>query len=161
MDNEKMKEVLERMKMNRPKFPKRAVVTAGMIETTGGVEVMNKDVEICTLDKGANLDMEITLGSGRGYVPASAHADGLPLGVIPVDSIFSPIKKVNYTVENTRVGNVTDYDKLTLEVWTNGALTPKEAISQSAKILINQLSVFVNLDEDLQNDIINRIRHNR
>ena len=127
-----------------------AVVTAGMIETTGGVEVMNKDAEICTLDKGANLDMEITLGMGRGYVPASQHADGLPLGVIPVDSIFSPILNVASDVLPRRVGQSTDYDKLELTVKTNGSVAPEDAIAFAARILTDQLLVFINFEDPAQ-----------
>ena len=127
-----------------------AVVTAGMIETTGGVEVMNKDAEICTLDNGANLDMEITLSTGRGYVPASAHADGLPLGVIPVDSIFSPILNVATEVSETRVGQSTDYDKLEMTVKTNGSVSPEDAIALAARILTDQLVVFINFEDPAQ-----------
>ena len=127
-----------------------AVVTAGMIETTGGVEVMNKDAEICTLDDGANLDMEITLSTGRGYVPASAHADGLPLGVIPVDSIFSPILNVATEVSETRVGQSTDYDKLEMTVKTNGSVSPEDAIALAARILTDQLVVFINFEDPAQ-----------
>ncbi len=127
-----------------------AVVTAGMIETTGGVEVMNKDVELCTLDKDASFDMEITLDSGRGYVAASAHGDGLPLGVIPVDSIFSPILNVSFAVSQTRVGQSTDYDKLELTVKTNGSVTPEDAIAFAARILTDQLLVFINFEDPAQ-----------
>ena len=127
-----------------------AVVTAGMIETSGSVEVMNKDAEICTLDKNANLDMEITLATGRGYVPASAHADGLPLGVIPVDSIFSPILNVATAVSETRVGQSTDYDKLEMTVKTNGAVSPEDAIAFAARILTDQLVVFINFEDPAQ-----------
>jgi len=126
------------------------VVTAGMIETTGGVEVMNKDVELCTLDKDANIDMEITLDSGRGYVAANAHGDGLPLGVIPVDSIFSPILNVSFAVSQTRVGQSTDYDKLELTVKTNGSVTPEDAIAFAARILTDQLLVFINFEDPAQ-----------
>lgn len=126
------------------------VVTAGMIETTGGVEVMNKDVEICTLDKDATFDMEITLDSGRGYVAANAHGDDLPLGVIPVDSIFSPILNVSSAVSQTRVGQSTDYDKLELTVKTNGAVTPEDAIAFAARILTDQLVVFINFEDPAQ-----------
>ena len=126
------------------------VVTAGMIETSGGVEVMNKDVEICTLDKDATFDMEITLDSGRGYVAANAHGDGLPLGVIPVDSIFSPILNVSSAVSQTRVGQSTDYDKLELTVKTNGAVTPEDAIAFAARILTDQLLVFINFEDPAQ-----------
>ncbi len=127
-----------------------AVVTAGMIETSGGVEVMNKDVEICTLDKGANLDMEITLGTGRGYVPASANSADLPLGVMPVDSIYSPILNVASTVTDTRVGQNTDYDKLELTVKTNGSVSPEDAIAYAARILTDQLVVFINFEDPAQ-----------
>lgn len=127
-----------------------AVVTAGMIETTGGVEVMNKDVELCTLDKDASFDMEITLDSGRGYVAANAHGDGLPLGVIPVDSIFSPILNVSFAVSQTRVGQSTDYDKLELTVKTNGSVTPEDAIAFAARILTDQLLVFINFEDPAQ-----------
>ena len=126
------------------------VVTAGMIETTGGVEVMNKDVEICTLDKDATFDMEITLDSGRGYVAANAHDVDLPLGVIPVDSIFSPILNVSSVVSQTRVGQSTDYDKLELTVKTNGSVTPEDAIAFAARILTDQLLVFINFEDPVQ-----------
>ncbi|MCL1892345.1 MAG: DNA-directed RNA polymerase subunit alpha [Alphaproteobacteria bacterium] len=127
-----------------------AVVTAGMIETTGGVEVMNKDAEICNLDKGASLEMEIMLGTGRGYVPASARTEGLPLGVIPVDSIFSPILSVATAVSETRVGQSTDYDKLELTVKTNGSVTPEDAVALASRILTDQLVVFINFEDPAQ-----------
>ena len=126
------------------------VVTAGMIETSGGVEVMNKDVEIYTLDKDATFDMEITLDSGRGYVAANAHDIDLPLGVIPVDSIFSPILNVSSAVSQTRVGQSTDYDKLELTVKTNGAVSPEDAIAFAARILTDQLVVFINFEDPAQ-----------
>lgn len=126
-----------------------AVVTAGMIETSGSIEVMNKDVEICTLDAGANLDMEIVLNSGRGYVPASVNAVDLPLGTIPVDSIYSPILNVASNVTQTRVGQSTDYDKLELTVKTNGAVAPEDAIAFAARILTDQLTVFINFEDPL------------
>ncbi len=124
-----------------------AVVTAGMIETTGGVEVMNKDAEICNLDKGAELDMEILLGSGRGYVPASAHGTDFPLGVIPMDSIYSPILNVSTAVSETRVGQSTDFDKLEMVVKTNGSVTPEDAIAFASRILTDQLNVFINFED--------------
>ena len=131
------------------------VVTAGMIETSNGVEVMNKDVEICTLDKGASFDMEITLETGRGYVPATAHADNLPLGTIPVDSIFSPILNVATAVSETRVGQSTDFDKLEMTVKTNGSVTPEDAIAFAARILTDQLQVFINFeDPTIVNDAV-------
>jgi DNA-directed RNA polymerase subunit alpha len=127
-----------------------AVVTAGMIETTGGVEVMNKDAEICNLDKGASLDMEITLGTGRGYVPSNAQPGELPLGVIPVDSIYSPILNVASAVSETRVGQSTDFDKLELTVKTNGSISPEDAIAYAARILTDQLVVFINFEDPAQ-----------
>ncbi len=127
-----------------------AVVKAGMIETSGAIEIMNPDAEICTLDKGAKLDMEITLGTGRGYVPATAHADGLPLGVIPVDSIFSPILNVASNVSETRVGQSTDYDKLEMVVTTNGSVSPEDAIAFAARILTDQLTLFINFEDPAQ-----------
>lgn len=127
-----------------------AVVTAAMIETSGSIEVMNKDVEICNLDKGASLDMEITLGTGRGYVPSNAHAENLPLGVIPMDSIFSPILNVAFDVSETRVGQSTDFDKLEMVVKTNGSVTPEDAIAFAARILTDQLVVFINFEDPAQ-----------
>ena len=127
-----------------------AVVTAGMIETSGAVEVMNPDAVICNLDKGAEFDMEITLASGRGYVPATAHQEGLPLGVIPVDSIFSPILNVASVVSETRVGQSTDFDKLELTVKTNGSVSPEDAIAFAARILTDQLTVFINFEDPTQ-----------
>lgn len=139
---------------DEPKFVRidktqRGPVVAGDIICDSDVEILNPDLHIATLNGDGRLLIEMELGTSVGWRTAEKNKkNNLPNGVIPIDSIFSPIKKVNYAVENTRVGNVTDYDKLTLEVWTNGALTPKEAISQSAKILIEQLSVFVNLEEE-------------
>jgi len=124
-------------------------VTAGDIHTDADVEILNPDLHIATLDKGGRLVAEITVGKGRGYVPAdqNKHLD-MPIGVIPVDSIFSPIRRVNYTIEHTRVGNKTNYDKLTLEVWTNGTIKPDEACSWGAKILKEHLELFLSLTDD-------------
>jgi DNA-directed RNA polymerase subunit alpha len=121
-------------------------VTAGDIIIDSDVEILNPDHHIATLNEDAKLYMEITIEKGRGYVSAerNKHA-GQPIGIIPVDSIFTPIRRVNFNVENTRVGNVTDYDKLTLEVWTNGTIAPDEATSLAAKILVEHLSLFINL----------------
>ena len=119
------------------------------IKTLLNVEVMNKDAEICTLDNGAVLDMEITLNSGRGYVPASVNAVDLPLGTIPVDSIYSPILNVASNVTQTRVGQSTDYDKLELTVKTNGAVAPEDAIAFAARILTDQLNVFINFEDPM------------
>jgi len=128
-----------------------AVVTAGMIETTGGISVMNKDAEICNLDKGASLDMEIILGTGRGYVPASANrTEHTALGTIPVDSIYSPILNVATAVSETRVGQSMDYDKLELTVKTNGSITPEDSIALAARILTDQLGLFINFEDPAQ-----------
>ncbi len=127
---------------------KKGVVTAGDIVCDSEIEVLNPDQYIATLNGDGALNIEIEVGTATGWCSADKNKQpNMPFGVIPVDSIFTPVKKVNFNVENTRVGNVTDYDKLTLEVWTNGALTPKEAISQSAQILTEQLALFVNLTE--------------
>lgn len=127
----------------------RGVVTAGNIVHDSEVEVLNPDQYICTLNGDGELNIEMTVGAGIGWRSADKNkTPNMPVGIIPIDSIFTPVKKVNYVVENTRVGNVTDYDKLTLEVWTNGGVTPEEAISYSAKILTEQLSLFVNLTSE-------------
>ncbi len=124
-------------------------VKAGDIHTDADVEILNPDLHIATLDKGGRLVAEITVGKGRGYVPADQNkTPDMPIGVIPVDSIFSPIRRVNYTVEHTRVGNRTNYDKLTLEVWTNGTVRPDEACSWGAKILKEHLELFLALTDD-------------
>lgn len=125
-------------------------VNAGMIIHDSEVEIINPYHHIATLGDGAKLRMDITLGKGRGYVSAERHkANGADnsIGVLPVDSIFTPVNKVNYTVENTRVGQITDYDKLSLEVWTNGVITAEEAVSLAAKILIEHLNLFVELSD--------------
>ena len=122
-------------------------MTAGDIKPDGEVEVLNPELHIATLDVGATLSMEITLSHGRGYVSADrnkALRAGV-IGVIPIDSIYTPVYKVNYTVENTRVGQITDYDKLTMEVWTNGTISAKEAVSLGAKVLTEHLNLFVDL----------------
>lgn len=125
------------------------VVKAGDIHTDADVEILNPDLHIATLDKGGRLIAEIMVGKGRGYVPADQNKGlDMPIGVIPVDSIFSPIRRVNYTIEHTRVGNRTNYDKLTLEVWTNGTIKPDEACSWGAKILKEHLELFLSLTDD-------------
>ena len=124
-------------------------VTAGDIKADGEVEVLNPELHIATLDVGATLSMEICLCHGRGYVSADKNKALRPgvIGVIPIDSIYTPVYKVNYTVESTRVGASSDYDKLTLEVWTDGSVQPDEAISMAARILHEQLSLFVGLTD--------------
>lgn len=123
-------------------------VTAAMIETGHDVEIMNPDHVICNLDAGATISMELTVDTGKGYVPASQNkpADA-PIGLIAVDAIYSPVKKVSYKVENTRVGQITDYDKLTMVVETNGVVTPEDAVAFAARILQEQLKPFINFDE--------------
>ncbi len=125
-------------------------VTAGSIKCDSEVEILDPDMHIATLGEGAHLFMEITLDKGRGYIPAERNKQLMApvIGVIPVDSIYTPVLKVNYTVENTRVGQITDYDKLTLEVWTNGIITAKEAVSLGAKVLTEHLNLFVDLSGD-------------
>ena len=123
------------------------VVTAADIAVAGPVEILNKDLEICHLSAKSKLEMSLTIGRGRGYVPASENKDfESTIGVIPVDSIFSPVRRVTYKVEPARVGSNTDFDKLTLEVKTNGAVDPKEAVTAAAEILIRQLNIFANID---------------
>ena len=123
-------------------------VTAGDIKADGEVEILNPELHICTLGEGATFNMEITLSQGRGYVPADRNKTAQTvIGVIPIDSIYSPVKKVNYTVEPTRVGDKTDFDKLTLEVWTNSTISAKDAVSLGAKILSDHLAVFTGLSD--------------
>ena len=123
-------------------------VCAGDIKVDGDVEILNPDLHICTLGPDATFNMEITLSHGRGYVPADRNKSAQSvIGVIPIDSIYTPVYKVNYTVENTRVGNMTDYDKLTLEVWTDSSISARDAVSLGAKILSDHLSLFTDLSE--------------
>jgi DNA-directed RNA polymerase subunit alpha len=131
----------------------RCEVCAGDIKCDSDVEILNKDLHIATLNDDAKLYMEITLKKGRGYVPADKNKQlmGSVIGTIPVDSIFTPVYKVNYTVENTRVGQVTDYDKLTLEVWTDATISAQESISLGAKILSEHLNLFIDLSDDAKN----------
>ena len=123
-------------------------VTAGDIKADGEVEILNPELHICSLGPDATLSMEITLSHGRGYVPADRNkTPSMPIGTIAVDSIYTPVYKVNYTVENTRVGNMTDYDKLTLEVWTNSTISARDAVSLGAKILCDHLTLFTDLSQ--------------
>jgi DNA-directed RNA polymerase subunit alpha len=126
----------------------QGVVTAGQIETSGDVEILNPEQVIAHLDADGKLDMEMVVRLGRGYVSAEANrSEELPVGMISIDSIFAPVRRVSYSVSNARVGQMTDYDKLTLEVWTNGAERPDDALAYAAKILKEQLTIFVNFDE--------------
>jgi DNA-directed RNA polymerase subunit alpha len=124
-------------------------VTAGDIQVTDQIEILNPKHVICTVAKGGRFSAELTINVGRGYVPAERNkTPGMPIGTTAIDGIFSPIRKVNYTVTNARVGQITDYDKLTLEVWTNGSVRPQDAVAYAAKILKDQLSIFINFEEE-------------
>jgi len=139
-------------------------VTAAMIETGHDVEIMNPDHVICNLDAGGKISMELTVDTGKGYVPAYQNKPGdAPIGLIAVDAIYSPVKKVSYKVENTRVGQITDYDKLTMVIETNGVVTPEDAIAYAARILQDQLKPFINFDEpeDTAVDIKEELPFNR
>ncbi len=123
-------------------------VTAGQIISGPEIEIMDPDHVICTLDDGARLNMEMTVNPGRGYVPASENRpEDAPIGLIPIDALYSPVRKVSYKVDNTRVGQVTNYDKLSLTVETNGAFTPEDAVALAARILQDQLQLFINFEE--------------
>ena len=127
-------------------------VKAGDIKTDGDIEIINKDLHIATLDENGKLYVEINVNRGRGYVSQSKNkSDDLPIATIPIDSIYTPVKRVNFSVENTRVGQITDYDKLTIEIWTNGTIKPDEAISLSAKILIEHFKLFMTLTDHADN----------
>lgn len=123
-------------------------VTASQIETGPDIEVMEPDLVICHLDKGATLSMEFTVENGKGYVPASQNRpEDSPIGLIPIDAVFSPVRKVSYKVDNARVGQTTDYDKLQLDLTTNGSVTPDDAMALAARILQDQLQLFINFEE--------------
>ena len=125
-----------------------AVVTAGDISETAGIEVLNKEHVLCHLDEGADLYMELTVETGKGYVAADKNRpEDAPIGLVPIDAIYSPVKKVSYDVQPTREGQVLDYDKLTLKLETDGSITPDDALAYAARILQDQLSIFVNFDE--------------
>lgn len=126
------------------------VVTAGDIKCDSEVEILNPEQHIATLGEDAKLNMEITIDKGRGYIPAERNkliSGNNVIGVLPIDSIYTPVLKVNYTVDNTRVGQITDYDKLTLDVWTNGVINAQETVSLAAKVLTEHLNLFVNLSD--------------
>jgi DNA-directed RNA polymerase subunit alpha len=128
------------------------VITGKDIICPSDVEILSKDLRIATLDSNAKFNMEINIDKGRGYVPAENNkTENMPIGVIPVDSIYTPVEKVSYKVENTRVGQITDFDKLIFDVWTNGSINPQEGISLGAKILVEHLNLFINLTEHVGN----------
>jgi len=145
-----IKQVVLRAHTRQPKTlviekDKKGPVTAGDFEGDDTVEVINPDLHLCTLTKTGKFRMEVQVSRGRGYVPAEKHKkEGQPIGIIPVDALFSPVSRVNFSVEDTRVGQVTDYDRLNLEVWTNGAMSPKDALLYASNILQRHLDLFVN-----------------
>ena len=149
-----------RLNVNGP-----AKVTADMIELTAGFEIMNPEHHICTLDKGAKLEVEFIVENGKGYIPANSNnQDEMPIGLIPIDALFSPIRKVAYRVDNTRVGQQTDYDKLLFDIETDGTLTPEDAIAFGARILTEQLKPFINFDEpepEVEEDAESVVHFNR
>src|SRR6516225_10185371 len=129
------------------------VVTSGMIEADGDVEVLDKDVYIATVSEGGKLDMEMRLKRGRGYVSADKNFDeDLGIGFIPIDSVHSPVRKCNYTVEAARLGQITDYDKLTIELWTNGSIIPADSLGLAAKLLKDHMTIFINFEEELETE---------
>lgn len=130
-------------------------VCAGDIKSDGEVEILNPDLHIATLGADASFSMELTINHGRGYVPSDRNKPAQSvIGLLPVDSIYTPVHKVNYNIENTRVGNMTDFDKLTIEVWTNKTITARDALSYGAKILSDHLTLFIDLSEDIGNTSI-------
>ncbi|HEY2495644.1 MAG TPA: DNA-directed RNA polymerase subunit alpha [Candidatus Angelobacter sp.] len=129
------------------------VVTSGMIEADGDVEILDKTVYIATVSEGGKLDMEMRLKRGRGYVAADKNFDeDLGLGFIPIDSVHSPVRKCNYTVEAARLGQITDYDKLDIEIWTNGSIAPADALGLAAKLLKDHMTIFINFEEELETE---------
>ena len=150
-----MKSLVAKLHSNGPKVVEISAegpceVTAESIKCDSEVEILNPELHIASLSDGASLNMEITLDKGRGYIPAEKNKPvngNEVIGVLPVDSIYTPVLKVNYTVDNTRVGQITDFDKLTLSVWTNGVLNAQEAVSLAAKVLCEHLNLFVNLSD--------------
>lgn len=151
-----IKELMIKLNVDQPKTifihaDGKGEVRAKDIKADADIEILNPEHLIATLDKGGKLDFEMVIKKGRGYIPAERNAEeGMPIQMIPIDSIFSPVKKVNYTVENTRVGQSTDYERLILEVWTNGAIKPEDAIAHSAKILKDHLQIFINFEEEVE-----------
>ncbi|MCI0355620.1 MAG: DNA-directed RNA polymerase subunit alpha [Acidobacteria bacterium] len=133
---------------------KPGVVTSGMIEADGDVEVLDKDVYIATVSEGGRLDLEMRLKRGRGYIAADKNfEDDLGVGFIPIDSVHSPVRKCNYVVDAARLGQITDYDKLSLEVWTNGSIPPADAVGLAAKLLKDHMNIFINFEEELEAEL--------
>jgi DNA-directed RNA polymerase subunit alpha len=148
-----LKEVIVEMHDPKPKVIRldkegEGKVTASDIAVSEGVEILNPEHAVATLSRGGKLHMELLVQIGRGYVPAERNKSAtMSVGTIPIDSLFAPVKKVNYTVTNARVGQQTDYDKLTIDVWTNGSVSPEDAVAYAAKILKDQLTIFINFEE--------------
>lgn len=140
----------EDVKILRIEASEAGEITAGDIIADADVEILNTDLHICTLEENSRIYMEIALGQGRGYVTAENNKEaGLPIGIIPVDSIYTPVRKVNFTVDKTRVGKVADYDRLVLEVWTDGTIKPDEATSLGAKIMSEHLNLFIDMTDSV------------
>jgi DNA-directed RNA polymerase subunit alpha len=138
----------EGLKIARLRVDQPGEVMSGQIETDADVEVLDRNLHIATVSEGGKLDIEMRIKSGRGYVSADRNYDeDLPIGYIPIDSVHSPVRKVNYTVEAARLGQNTDFDKLAIEVWTNGAISPQDAIGQAAKLLKDHMTIFINFEE--------------
>jgi DNA-directed RNA polymerase subunit alpha len=130
-------------------------VTSRAIQEDPDVEILDKDVYLATISEGGHLEIEMRVKAGRGYVSAEKNYDeDLPIGYIPVDSVHSPIRKVNYTVDAARLGQMTDYDKLTLEVWTNGAVTPQDAVGLAAKLLKDHMTILINFEEETEPEVV-------
>ena len=130
------------------------IVTAADISAPGDIQILNPDLMICTLDEGAEIRMELTVDTGKGYVSSERNRmDEAPIGLIPIDSLFSPVKKVSYRVEDTREGQILDYDKLTMTVETNGAISPEDALAYAARIIQDQLAIFVNFEEPKKEEV--------
>ncbi len=151
-----LKQIPLKMHVEGPKtlhliVDKQGEVTSRMIQEDADVDILDKDVHIATVSEGGSLQIEMRVKIGRGYVSAEKNFDeDLPIGYIPVDSVHSPIRKVNYTVEAARLGQMTDYDKLTLDVWTNGAVTPQDATGLAAKLLKDHTAIFINIEEEAE-----------
>src|ERR1044071_4801211 len=138
----------EGMRTVRLKADSAGEVLSGQIETDSEIEVLDRNMHVATIGEGGKLNIEMRLKPGRGYVAADRNNDeDLPVGYIPIDSVHSPVRKVNYTVEAARLGQMTDYDKLTIEVWTNGAISPADAIGQASKLLKDHMAIFINFEE--------------
>src|SRR5437868_13346829 len=151
-----LKQVLFKLNGDGPKAiylrtDQAGVITSGMIEADGDVEILEKDVYIATVSEGGKIDMEMRLKRGRGYVSADKNfEDDLGIGFIPIDSVHSPVRKCNYSVEAARLGQITDYDKLSLEVWTNGSVKAVDAIGLAAKLLKDHMNIFINFEEEIE-----------